>query len=85
MALVRENGEKRSDYDIIVENVTRKKAIDAAKSHIKSLGIKFMLGYKFKDGTQQILFPDGYDGSPILGRIQPQTSDSHERHSTGVF
>lgn len=90
MALVRYDGNKREDWEIVGSNMTRKAAVKAAEERCKTLGVDYEWGYKFHDGEQQLCYADGYDGSPILGKIVHQTDHrdvvhSAPLHAVGVF
>lgn len=81
MALVRANGHKQADWDIVAQKVDRETAVLAAQAHIESLGIAYRMGYRFDDGEQQIAYADGYDGSPVLGKIVRQSKNPDVIHA----
>jgi hypothetical protein len=81
MALIRQEFNKRLDWDIVVQEVSRDDAMKAAVKHLELHNISYRFGYKFDDGTQQIYYVNGYDGSAILGKIIPQSDDRDDIHA----
>ena len=81
MALVRHDGDKRADWEIVASNTSREAAVQTAGDRCKALGIDYVWGNTFDDGEQQLCYADGYAGSPILGKVVHQTDDRDVIHS----